>query len=169
MWCSRARLETCSSIPNGPAMMRPSSARGSEAASVEDAALPTREQRMSCLKVVSLDTQQPFCQEGSEMKKQRESQCTQKTISLLSPLGTIQVSGCENGVHTIQILMDVAPAEREAGSLSPQLLIQIQSQIVSVNYLSVVLLHSGFSCEKLSVLNRSSPLCGTSSSPGFEY
>lgn len=46
------------------------------------------------------------------MKKQRESQCTQKTISLLSPLGTIQVSGCENGVHTIQILMDVAPAER---------------------------------------------------------
>ncbi|XP_078129524.1 methylated-DNA--protein-cysteine methyltransferase-like isoform X2 [Sander vitreus] len=51
---------------------------------------------------------------GSEMKKQRESQCTQKTISLLSPLGTIQVSGCENGVHTIQILMDVAPAERSS-------------------------------------------------------
>ncbi|XP_010782460.1 methylated-DNA--protein-cysteine methyltransferase isoform X3 [Notothenia coriiceps] len=49
--------------------------------------------------------------QGSEMKKQRESQCTQKTISLLSPLGTIQVRGCENGVHTIQILMDVAPAE----------------------------------------------------------
>ncbi|XP_053730680.1 methylated-DNA--protein-cysteine methyltransferase isoform X2 [Synchiropus splendidus] len=49
---------------------------------------------------------------GSEMKKQRESRCTQKTISLLSPLGKIQVSGCENGVHTIQILMDVAPAER---------------------------------------------------------
>ncbi|KAM8852091.1 methylated-DNA--protein-cysteine methyltransferase-like isoform 2-T2 [Synchiropus picturatus] len=46
------------------------------------------------------------------MKKQRESRCTQKTISLLSPLGKIQVSGCENGVHTIQILMDVAPAER---------------------------------------------------------
>ncbi|KAF0027600.1 hypothetical protein F2P81_020341 [Scophthalmus maximus] len=217
--------------------------------------------------------------QGSEMKKQRESQCTQKTISLLSPLGTIQVSGCENGVHTIQILMDVAPAERsseaplscvvndspaemspelrrcvewlqayfsepqttgslplpafhhpalqgdaftsrvlhvlqkdvkfgetvsykrlaemagnpravravggamrrnpltvkrmyrklEAGSLSPQLLIQIQSQIVSVNYLSEALLHSGFSCEKLSVFNRSSRLCGTSSSPGFEY
>lgn len=63
MWCSHARLETCSSIPNGPAMMRPSSARGSEAASVEDAALPTREQRMSCLKVVSPDAQQPFCQE----------------------------------------------------------------------------------------------------------
>ncbi|XP_022053451.1 methylated-DNA--protein-cysteine methyltransferase isoform X3 [Acanthochromis polyacanthus] len=51
---------------------------------------------------------------GSKMKKQRESQCTQKTISLLSPLGTIQVSGCENGVHTIQILMDVAPAERSS-------------------------------------------------------
>ncbi|KAF7220404.1 methylated-DNA--protein-cysteine methyltransferase [Nothobranchius furzeri] len=50
------------------------------------------------------------------MKKQRESQCTQKTISLLSPLGTIQVSGCENGVHTIQILMDVAPAERSSGA-----------------------------------------------------
>ncbi|XP_054886070.1 methylated-DNA--protein-cysteine methyltransferase isoform X1 [Poeciliopsis prolifica] len=49
---------------------------------------------------------------GSEIKKQEESRCTQKTISLLSPLGTIQVSGCENGVHTIQILMDVAPAER---------------------------------------------------------
>ncbi|XP_056148053.1 methylated-DNA--protein-cysteine methyltransferase isoform X2 [Lampris incognitus] len=48
------------------------------------------------------------------MKKQRESQCTQKTISLLSPLGEIQVSGCENGVHTIQILMDVAPAERSS-------------------------------------------------------
>ncbi|XP_037638999.1 methylated-DNA--protein-cysteine methyltransferase isoform X2 [Sebastes umbrosus] len=51
---------------------------------------------------------------GSKMKKRRESQCTQKTISLLSPLGTIRVSGCENGVHTIQILMDVAPAERSA-------------------------------------------------------
>uniref|UniRef100_A0A3Q3W556 Methylguanine DNA methyltransferase ribonuclease-like domain-containing protein n=1 Tax=Mola mola TaxID=94237 RepID=A0A3Q3W556_MOLML len=50
--------------------------------------------------------------EQKNMKKQRESQCTQKTISLLSPLGTIQVSGCENGVHTIQILMDVAPAVR---------------------------------------------------------
>lgn len=61
------------------------------------------------------------------------------------------------------------PFVREAGSLSPQLLIQIQSQIVSVNYLSVSLLHSGFSREKLSVLNRSSSLCGTSSSPGFEY
>ncbi|XP_034464745.1 methylated-DNA--protein-cysteine methyltransferase [Hippoglossus hippoglossus] len=54
--------------------------------------------------------------QGSEMKKQRESQCTQKTISLLSPLGTIQVSGCENGVHAIQILMDVAPAERSDGA-----------------------------------------------------
>uniref|UniRef100_A0A3P9DRJ8 Methylated-DNA--protein-cysteine methyltransferase n=1 Tax=Maylandia zebra TaxID=106582 RepID=A0A3P9DRJ8_9CICH len=53
--------------------------------------------------------------QGSKMKKQGESQCTQKTISLLSPLGTIQVSGCENGVHTIQILMDVAPAERSSG------------------------------------------------------
>nr|XP_057914092.1 methylated-DNA--protein-cysteine methyltransferase isoform X2 [Doryrhamphus excisus]XP_057914093.1 methylated-DNA--protein-cysteine methyltransferase isoform X2 [Doryrhamphus excisus]XP_057914094.1 methylated-DNA--protein-cysteine methyltransferase isoform X2 [Doryrhamphus excisus]XP_057914095.1 methylated-DNA--protein-cysteine methyltransferase isoform X2 [Doryrhamphus excisus]XP_057914096.1 methylated-DNA--protein-cysteine methyltransferase isoform X2 [Doryrhamphus excisus]XP_057914098.1 len=46
------------------------------------------------------------------MKEQKESRCTPKTISLLSPLGKIQVSGCENGVHTIQILMDVAPAER---------------------------------------------------------
>ncbi|XP_033956985.1 methylated-DNA--protein-cysteine methyltransferase isoform X1 [Pseudochaenichthys georgianus] len=54
--------------------------------------------------------------QGSEMKKQRESQCTQKTISLLSPLGTIQVRGCENGVHTIQILMDVAPAERSGAA-----------------------------------------------------
>ncbi|XP_072293405.1 methylated-DNA--protein-cysteine methyltransferase isoform X3 [Eucyclogobius newberryi] len=56
---------------------------------------------------------------GGEMKKLRESQCTQKTISLLSPLGKIQVSGCENGVHTIRFLMDVAPAERSgAGPLS---------------------------------------------------
>lgn len=66
MWCSRARLETCSSIPNGPAMMRPSSASGSEAASVEDAALPTGELGMSCLKVVSLDATQPFCQKVNE-------------------------------------------------------------------------------------------------------
>ncbi|TNN44441.1 Methylated-DNA--protein-cysteine methyltransferase [Liparis tanakae] len=50
-------------------------------------------------------------------KKQRESECSLKTVSLLSPLGTIQVSGCENGVHTVQILMDVAPAER--GSEAP--------------------------------------------------
>lgn len=63
MRCSHARSETCSTIPNGPAMMRPSSARGSEAASVEDAALPARERKMSCLKVVSLDAQQLFCQE----------------------------------------------------------------------------------------------------------
>ncbi|XP_072293403.1 methylated-DNA--protein-cysteine methyltransferase isoform X1 [Eucyclogobius newberryi] len=57
--------------------------------------------------------------QGGEMKKLRESQCTQKTISLLSPLGKIQVSGCENGVHTIRFLMDVAPAERSgAGPLS---------------------------------------------------
>ncbi|XP_062319696.1 methylated-DNA--protein-cysteine methyltransferase isoform X2 [Osmerus eperlanus] len=43
---------------------------------------------------------------------QRESLCAQKAISLLSPLGKIQVSACENGVHTIQIIMDVAPTER---------------------------------------------------------
>lgn len=55
MRCSPPRLETCSSIPNGPAMMRPSSARGSEAASVEDAAQPAGELRMSCLKVDSVD------------------------------------------------------------------------------------------------------------------
>lgn len=56
-------VQPCSSVPNGAAMMRPSSARGSEAASVEDAALPTREPAMSCLKVVSLEAQQPFGQE----------------------------------------------------------------------------------------------------------
>ncbi|CAL8361681.1 unnamed protein product [Boreogadus saida] len=54
------------------------------------------------------------------MKRRRggegESQCTQKTISLQSPLGTIQVRGCEAGVHTIRLLMDVAPAERPKGS-----------------------------------------------------
>lgn len=60
MRCSRARLETWSSIPNGPAMMRPSSARGSEAASVEDAAQPTSEHRVSCLKVGPLDACEPF-------------------------------------------------------------------------------------------------------------
>ncbi|XP_030234946.1 methylated-DNA--protein-cysteine methyltransferase isoform X1 [Gadus morhua] len=53
---------------------------------------------------------------GREMKRRRggegESQCTQKTISLQSPLGTIQVRGCEAGVHTMRLLMDVAPAER---------------------------------------------------------
>lgn len=48
--------------------MRPSSARGSEAASVEDAPLATRELGMSCLKVVSLDAQQPFCQEVNERR-----------------------------------------------------------------------------------------------------
>ncbi|XP_054653802.1 methylated-DNA--protein-cysteine methyltransferase isoform X2 [Dunckerocampus dactyliophorus] len=56
-----------------------------------------------------------FCtspQGAKEMREQKESRCTPKTVSLLSPLGKIQVSGCENGVHTIQILMDVAPAER---------------------------------------------------------
>lgn len=63
MWCSRARLETDSCIPNGPAMMRPSSARGSEAASVEDAPLPKREQRIACLKVVSLEAQPVLCPE----------------------------------------------------------------------------------------------------------
>uniref|UniRef100_A0A672JH78 Methylated-DNA--protein-cysteine methyltransferase n=1 Tax=Salarias fasciatus TaxID=181472 RepID=A0A672JH78_SALFA len=66
--------------------------------------------RLSTARMLMSQTQ------GSKMKKQRESQCTQKTISLLSPLGTIQVSGCENGVHTIQILMDVAPAERSSGA-----------------------------------------------------
>lgn len=55
MLCSPPRSETYSSIPNGPAMMRPSSARGSEAAPVEDAARPARELRMSCLKVGSVD------------------------------------------------------------------------------------------------------------------
>ncbi|XP_035610286.1 methylated-DNA--protein-cysteine methyltransferase isoform X1 [Oncorhynchus keta] len=47
---------------------------------------------------------------GNDMKS--PSQCRQRTISLQSPLGKIQVSGCENGVHTIQILMDVPLAER---------------------------------------------------------
>lgn len=47
----------------------------------------------------------------------------------------------------------------EDGSLSPEPLILIQSPIVSVNYLSAsaATLRSSFSCEKLSVLNRSSP------------
>lgn len=51
------------------------------------------------------------------MRRQREGLCAQKTVSLLSPLGRIEVSACENGVHTIQILMDVAPAERTDGAL----------------------------------------------------
>lgn len=63
MQCSRALLETRSSIPNGAAMMRPSSARGSEAVSVEDATLPTGELGMSCQKVGSLDEQEPFCRQ----------------------------------------------------------------------------------------------------------
>ncbi|NP_001134202.1 methylated-DNA--protein-cysteine methyltransferase [Salmo salar] len=49
-------------------------------------------------------------EQGNDMKS--PSQCRQRTISLQSPLGKIQVSGCENGVHTIQILMDVPPAVR---------------------------------------------------------
>lgn len=63
MWCGRARLETCSSIPNGAAMMRPASARGSEAASVEDAAPPTGERRASCLRVDPLDAREPLWRE----------------------------------------------------------------------------------------------------------
>lgn len=63
MWCGRARLETCSSIPNGAAMMRPASARGSEAASVEDAAHPTGERRASCLRVDPLDAREPLWRE----------------------------------------------------------------------------------------------------------
>lgn len=51
-----------------------------------------------------------FPYQGNDMKS--PSQCRQRTISLQSPLGKIQVSGCENGVHTIQILMDVPPAVR---------------------------------------------------------
>lgn len=43
------------------------------------------------------------------------------------------------------------PFVREAGSLSPQLLIQIQSQIVSVNYLSVSLLSLRLQLRKSSV------------------
>ncbi|XP_010868261.2 methylated-DNA--protein-cysteine methyltransferase [Esox lucius] len=46
------------------------------------------------------------------MKRRSPSWCTQRTISLKSPLGQIQISGCKIGVHTIQLLMDVAPAER---------------------------------------------------------
>lgn len=63
MWCGRAPLETCSSIPNGAAMMRPASARGSEAASVEDAAHPTGERRASCLRVDPLDACKPLWRE----------------------------------------------------------------------------------------------------------
>ncbi|KAL0964472.1 hypothetical protein UPYG_G00324320 [Umbra pygmaea] len=46
------------------------------------------------------------------MKSKSQSQCTQRTILLQSPLGQIQVCGCKNGVHTVQMLMDVPPAER---------------------------------------------------------
>nr|XP_061793864.1 methylated-DNA--protein-cysteine methyltransferase-like [Nerophis lumbriciformis] len=53
-----------------------------------------------------------FKHQGAEMRKRRESPCASETVALLSPLGTIRVDACENGVHTIQILMDVAPAER---------------------------------------------------------
>lgn len=63
MWCGRAPLETCSSIPNGAAMMRPASARGSEAASVEDAAHPTGERWPSCLRVDPLDACEPLWRE----------------------------------------------------------------------------------------------------------
>ncbi|XP_061692983.1 methylated-DNA--protein-cysteine methyltransferase isoform X5 [Syngnathoides biaculeatus] len=48
------------------------------------------------------------------MRKRRESPCAPETVAVLSPLGTIRVHACESGVHAIQILMDVAPAERSA-------------------------------------------------------
>lgn len=44
-------------------MMRPASARGSEAASVEDAAHPTGERRASCLRVDPLDAREPLWRE----------------------------------------------------------------------------------------------------------
>ncbi|KAJ8013975.1 hypothetical protein DPEC_G00035430 [Dallia pectoralis] len=46
------------------------------------------------------------------MKRTSQSLCTQRAVSLESPLGQIQVSGCKNGVHTIQLLMDVPPEVR---------------------------------------------------------
>ncbi|XP_077437328.1 methylated-DNA--protein-cysteine methyltransferase-like isoform X2 [Vanacampus margaritifer] len=51
-------------------------------------------------------------QQGAHMKERRESPCAPETVALLSPLGTIRVHACDNGVHAIRILMDVAPAER---------------------------------------------------------
>ncbi|XP_066549381.1 methylated-DNA--protein-cysteine methyltransferase isoform X2 [Amia ocellicauda] len=45
------------------------------------------------------------------------SQCELTRVTLRSPLGQIQVSGCESGVHYIQLQEDGAPAERtEAAS-----------------------------------------------------
>lgn len=43
--------------------MRPAGARGSEAASVEDAAHPTGERRASCLRVDPLDAREPLWRE----------------------------------------------------------------------------------------------------------
>ncbi|XP_077585396.1 methylated-DNA--protein-cysteine methyltransferase-like isoform X2 [Stigmatopora nigra] len=47
------------------------------------------------------------------MRKPREAPpCAPQTVALLTPLGTLRLDACENGVHAIRILMDVAPAER---------------------------------------------------------
>ncbi|MGH0133931.1 UNVERIFIED_CONTAM: hypothetical protein FKN15_077967 [Acipenser sinensis] len=44
--------------------------------------------------------------------KRNPSQCKLAGVTLLSPLGEIQVTGCENGVHCIQLQEDATPAER---------------------------------------------------------
>ncbi|XP_048465090.1 methylated-DNA--protein-cysteine methyltransferase isoform X2 [Rhincodon typus] len=45
-------------------------------------------------------------------KKNDTSHCKQVTAALQSPIGTIQVSGCEEGIHFIQLLENFVPKDR---------------------------------------------------------
>ncbi|XP_067908820.1 methylated-DNA--protein-cysteine methyltransferase isoform X2 [Heterodontus francisci] len=47
-----------------------------------------------------------------KVTKNNTSHCKQVTAALQSPIGTIQVSGCEEGIHSIQLQEDFAPEDR---------------------------------------------------------
>ncbi|XP_048465095.1 methylated-DNA--protein-cysteine methyltransferase isoform X3 [Rhincodon typus] len=50
--------------------------------------------------------------EAKVAKKNDTSHCKQVTAALQSPIGTIQVSGCEEGIHFIQLLENFVPKDR---------------------------------------------------------
>uniref|UniRef100_UPI00398EEED6 methylated-DNA--protein-cysteine methyltransferase n=1 Tax=Pristiophorus japonicus TaxID=55135 RepID=UPI00398EEED6 len=45
-------------------------------------------------------------------KKNNTSDCKQMTAALQSPIGTIQVSGCEEGIHSVQLQESFVPEDR---------------------------------------------------------
>ncbi|XP_072335283.1 methylated-DNA--protein-cysteine methyltransferase isoform X3 [Scyliorhinus torazame] len=45
-------------------------------------------------------------------KKKNTSHCKQVTAALQSPIGTIQVSGCEEGIHSIELQEGFVPKDR---------------------------------------------------------